>query len=225
MDLNITNYGVVEILGIEIWITETLVNTWLISGLLIIFAIIVRIALKNFKPVPGSFQNAVEAIVETFDNFSVGALGEKLNYISPWYFTVFLYILLSALGSIFGFRAPTADFATTFALAFATFVLMIVMGFKHKKDNYLKSFFQPYVVFFPINIMGELAKPVSLSFRLFGNMLSGTILLSLYYSLSPLLLQIGIPAVLHGIFDIFFGVLQTYIFVIISLMYIKGAAD
>jgi len=225
MDLNITNYGVVEILGIEIWITETLVNTWLISGLLIIFAIIVRIALKNFKPVPGGFQNAVEAIVETFDNFSVGALGEKLNYISPWYFTVFLYILLSALGSIFGFRAPTADFSTTFALAFATFVLMIVMGFKHKKDNYLKSFFQPYVVFFPINIMGELAKPVSLSFRLFGNMLSGTILLSLYYSLSPLLLQIGIPAVLHGIFDIFFGVLQTYIFVIISLMYIKGAAD
>ncbi|NLJ95082.1 MAG: F0F1 ATP synthase subunit A, partial [Clostridiaceae bacterium] len=181
MDLNITNYGVVEILGIEIWITETLVNTWLISGLLIIFAIIVRIALKNFKPVPGGFQNAVEAIVETFDNFSVGALGEKLNYISPWYFTVFLYILLSALGSIFGFRAPTADFSTTFALAFATFVLMIVMGFKHKKDNYLKSFFQPYVVFFPINIMGELAKPVSLSFRLFGNMLSGTILLSLYY--------------------------------------------
>ncbi|NLM60801.1 MAG: F0F1 ATP synthase subunit A, partial [Clostridiales bacterium] len=68
-------------------------------------------------------------------------------------------------------------------------------------------------------------KPISLSFRLFGNMLSGTILLTLYYALTPIFVQIGIPSLLHGVFDVAFGALQTYIFVIISLMYIRGAAD
>ena len=133
--------------------------------------------------------------------------------------------LLSCLVSIFGLRAPTADWATTFALALASFVLMLAMGFKYRKGEYLKSFFEPHFVFFPINIMGELAKPVALSFRLFGNVLSGTVILSLYYALTPLWVQLGIPAILHAFFDLFFGALQTYIFVILSLMYIKGATE
>ena len=81
------------------------------------------------------------------------------------------------------------------------------------------------VLLFPINLIGEIAKPISLSFRLFGNMLSGTILLTLYYSLTPWFVQIGIPAVLHAIFDVAFGALQTYIFVIISFMYVRGAVE
>jgi F-type H+-transporting ATPase subunit a len=89
----------------------------------------------------------------------------------------------------------------------------------------LKSFFDPHFIFFPLNLIGEIAKPVSLSFRLFGNMLSGTIILTLYYGLMPYFTQIGIPALLHAFFDIIFGALQTYIFVILSLMYVKGAAE
>ena len=102
---------------------------------------------------------------------------------------------------------------------------MIGMGFKHRKGDYLKTFFEPHFIFFPLNLIGELAKPVSLSFRLFGNMLSGTIILTLYYSLTPLFVQFGIPSLLHAFFDVVFGALQTYIFVIISLMYVKGAAE
>lgn len=225
MGLNVDNLWVLNIAGKEIWITETIFNTWVIMFIIIVLAILARIALKKFKTIPTGFQNIIEVIVETFDNFALNTLGEKISYIAPWYFMVFAFILLSSLLSVFGLRAPTADWATTFALAFASFVLMLFMGFKHRKGEYLKSFFEPHFIFFPLNLIGELAKPVSLSFRLFGNVLSGTIILTLYYALTPLFVQIGIPSLLHAFFDVVFGALQTYIFVIISLMYVKGAAE
>lgn len=225
MGLNVDNVFVINIGGFEVWITETIISTWFIMLIIIVFAIVVRIKLNRFKVIPTGFQNVVEVIVESFDKFSVNTLGKNLSYISPWYFTVFAFILLSSLLSVFGLRAPTADWATTFALALASFILMIFMGFKHRKGKYLKSFFEPHFIFFPLNLIGELAKPVSLSFRLFGNVLSGTIILTLYYALTPIFVQFGIPALLHAFFDVLFGALQTYIFVIISLMYVKGAAE
>lgn len=225
MVLNVDNIWVLNLFGLEIWITETILNTWVIMALLIALAIFIRIKLRKFKEIPTGFQNLVEAGIEMFHNFAKDTLGEKLLYISPWFFSVFVFILFSSLLSIFGLRAPTADFATTFALALASFTLMFVLGTWHKKGEYLKSFIEPHFIFFPLNLLGELAKPVSLSFRLFGNMLSGTIILTLYYSLTPIFVQFGIPALLHAFFDVFFGVIQTYIFVMISLMYVKGAAD
>lgn len=225
MGLNIDNLWILNIAGIEIRITETIVNTWFIMLVLIAIAVITRIRLRKFQVIPKGFQNVIEAVIETFDRFSSNTLGEKLSYISPWFFTVFIFILSSSVFSVFGLRAPTADWATTFALAFASFIIMLFMGFRHQKGKYLKSFFEPHFMFFPLNLVGELAKPVSLSFRLFGNMLSGTIILTLYYALTPVFVQFGIPSLLHGIFDIVFGALQTYIFVIISLMYVKGAAE
>lgn len=223
--LNIENYAIWNIFGIDIWITETIVNTWIIMLVLTLIALYTRSKLKKFKEIPTGFQNAIEAVIEMFDNFITNTLGKKLSYIAPWYFMVFMFVLFSALMSIFGLRAPTADWATTFALALASFILMLGMGFKHQKGAYLKSFFNPHFIFFPLNLIGEIAKPVSLSFRLFGNMLSGTIILTLYYGLMPYFTQIGIPALLHAFFDIIFGALQTYIFVILSLMYVKGAAE
>ncbi|HBC30817.1 MAG TPA: ATP synthase F0 subunit A [Clostridiales bacterium] len=224
MILNIDNLWVLNVAGVEVWITETIFNTWLIMLFLIVLAVIARIKLKSFEVIPTGCQNVIESVVEIFDNFAGDALGEKLSYISPWYFMVFVYLLTSCVFSIFGFRAPSADWATTFALALASFSLMLIMGFKHRKGQYLKSFFEPHFIFFPLNLIGELAKPVSLSFRLFGNMLSGTIILTLYYALTPLFVQFGIPVFLHAFFDVVFGAIQTYIFVIISLMYVRGAA-
>lgn len=224
MNLSIDNLWVLNVAGVEVWITETIFNTWIIMAFLIMLAVIARLKLKSFKEIPTGAQNLIESVVEIFDNFAVDALGEKLSYISPWYFMVFVYLLTCCIFSIFGFRAPSADWATTFALAMATFFLMIIMGFKHRKGEYLKGFFVPHFLFFPMNMIGELAKPISLSFRLFGNMLSGTIILTLYYGLTPIFVQFGIPVFLHAFFDVIFGAIQTYIFVFISLMYVSGAA-
>lgn len=222
--LNVDNYWILEVAGTEVWITETIFNTWIIMGILIVLAIIARIKFNSFKEIPTGFQNAIEIIIEMFDNFVTNTIGKKLSYIGPWFFMVFVFLIASCFFSTFGLRAPTADFSTALALAGASFLLMIFMGVRHRKGEYLKDLFEPNIIFMPMNVISELAKPVSLSFRLFGNMLSGTIILTLYYALTPYLVQIGVPALLHGFFDAIIGALQTYIFVIMSLMYIHGAA-
>ena len=226
MDFNISNLAVIEIFGIEIWITETIVNTWIIMGILIILAVIARIVMAKAALIPRGIQNIIEIPVETFDNFVTTTVGPKLRFIAPWFFAVAAFLVASALISIFGLRAPTADWATTFALALVSFILMLVLGIRFSGPKaYFKSLLEPIWIFLPVNIFGEFAKAISLSFRLFGNMLSGTIIITMYHALMPRWTTVGVPVLLHFIFDIFFGLLQAYIFVIISLSYIKGAAD
>lgn len=225
MNFNVDNLWVLKIGGLEIWITRTIFNTWIIMLILIAVAILVRVKLRKFTEIPKGFQNVIEAAVEMFDNFMQDTVGDRLMSLGTWFFTVFAFILVSNLSGVFGLRPPTADWTTTFALSLATFVIMNFMGIKYRKKAYIKSFFEPHPVFFPLNFLGELAKPVSLSFRLFGNVLAGLILMTLVYSLAPMLLRFGIPAALHAYFDVFLGALQTYIFCVLSLMFIRGATE
>ena len=226
MDININVHGVINIGGIEVWITDTTISTWIIMGILIAFAIIVRIKVSSFKDVPTGFQNVVEAIVELFEGYIRTTVGERLMFLGNWFFTVFIFVLLSNLGGIFpGFRPPTADWSVTVSLAIVTFVLIQVLGVRYRKLEYVKSLFSPMFLFFPINVIGELARPISISFRLFGNMLAGLIMMSLIYSVAPLFTRFIIPAALHVYFDIFAGVLQTYIFVTLSLSFIAASSE
>ena len=225
MDFSIKNLWVIRIAGVEVWITETIVNTWIIMLLLIAVALFVRFKMRTFKEIPAGFQNAVETIVEMFDGFVRGAVGEKFMYLGNWFFMVFAFVLVSNLSGIVGMRPPTADWATTFALAMATFILIQAMGIAQRKGRYLKSFFEPVFIFFPLNVIGELARPISLSFRLFGNVLAGLIFMSLVYGLLPVYLRIALPAALHAYFDLFSGVLQTYIFCVLSLTFISTTSS
>jgi len=222
LDFNNKTLHVFELFGLEIWITQTIVSTWIIMAALIFLAILVRILLRRFKTVPSGFQNAIELAVEAFGNIVNNAAGENYAYLGNWFFAVFAFILFSNLSGVFGLRPPTADFATTFALALATFAIVQAMGIRQRRGKYLKSFFQPIFLFFPLNLLGELARPISLSFRLFGNVLAGLILTGLLYSL-PIYLRFIIPAAAHAIFDVFFGALQTYVFCILSLSFIGSA--
>ena len=226
MDFNIRNLLVFDIGGIEVWITETALITWILMAVLIVFAIIVRVKLKKFEDVPtGKLQNTVEAIIEMFERFIHSTVGEKLSYLGNWYFTVFAIILLSNFSGVIGIiRPPTADWSFTVAMAISTFVIIQVMGFKYRRGAYAKNFLTPSFVFLPVNIIGELARPISLSFRLFGNMLAGLILMTMIYTLPPVAARFGIPAVMHIYFDLITGFLQTYIFCVLSLSFIGGAA-
>jgi len=219
LNFNIDVLQVFEIFGVEVWITQTIVNTWIIMLILIVLAVAVRIILRKFESVPKGLQNFIETAVEAFDGVVKKSAGPRFMNLGGWYFMVFAFILVSSLASIFGLRPPTADFATTFAFAMVTFVLIQYMGVRYRKGKYLISMLNP------LNLIGELARPLSLSFRLFGNMLAGMILMSLVYALFPVYLQFIIPAPLHFFFDIFFGVLQTYIFCVLSLTFIGSAAD
>jgi len=165
-------------------------------------------------------------VVVTFDGFVQSSAGKKLSYLGPWFFMVFFFILISNLSALVPtVRPPTADWATTLPLAMVSFVLIQVMGCKYQGKAYLRSIFlEPHIAFAPLNILGEVARPISLSFRLFGNMMAGVILIGLLYGIAPLVVRIGLPVVLHGYFDLFAAILQTYIFCILGLSFIGVAA-
>jgi F-type H+-transporting ATPase subunit a len=194
-------------------------------AVLIILAVFLRIKLRKMEDIPKGVQNAVEAVIEFFQGFIHKTGGDKLMGLGSWFFTIFAFILSCSLIGMLGIRPPTADWATTFALALATFILTLGMGIRCRKGKYLKSFIEPNPIFLPLNIINEIANPISMSFRLFGNVLGGMILLTLTYSMAPIFLRIIIPIPLHIYFDVIMGALQTYIFCILSLTFIKGAAE
>ena len=225
MNFDIRNFAVFEVAGAQVWLTETILVTWAIMLVLIAFAVVVRVKLKKFSELPsGGFQNTIETMIEMLDNFVRSMAGPRLQFLGNWFFMVFAFVMVSNISGALGVRPPTADWSMTFALAFSTFVIIQIMGIKFQKGKYLKGFLTPSPVFLPFNIIGELARPVSLSFRLFGNVLSGLILLAMVYNVAPIWMRFVFPAALHGYFDVIIGILQTYIFCALSLAFIGGAA-
>lgn len=217
-----------EIGGQPIYLTETVVNTWAIIGIMTLIALIIRFKMKKFKEVPESkFQTVVEMVVDTLNVFIANTMGGTSGKKFAGYFgPLMIFIAVCNLSGLIGFRPPTADFATTLAFALITFFMIHGFGIKSKGLGYFKGFLEPIPFLLPINIVGELATPVSLSFRLFGNILGGTIIMGLVYAMFPkIVIFLGIPAALHTYFDVFAGVLQAFIFVMLSMTFVSNAMD
>lgn len=220
LDIDASVYKILHIGGTDVWITQTVVTTWFFMAVLVIIALILRSKIKNYTDKPQGGQNFVELLVETMDSFARGNMGEKYAYFGNWFFGIFVFILVSNLSGLLGFRPPTADLATTAAITLTTFILIHFMGIITGPKTYFKGYLEPIPFLLPLNIISELATPVSLSFRLFGNILGGMIIMSMVYSL-PIYFNFGIPAVLHIYFDVFAGCIQTVIFVMLSMTFIK----
>lgn len=214
-------YATINLFGVEVYITETVVTTWFIMLVLILIALILRIKMKNYKYKPEGSQNFVEFAIESMDSFVKSAMTEKYAYFGKWFFGVFVFILMSNLIGLVGLRPPTADLCTTAAITLTTFFLIHFMGITKGKGGYFKGYLEPLPLLLPMNIISELATPISLSFRLFGNILGGMIIMSMVYMALPIFLSVGVPAVLHIYFDIFAGCIQTVIFVMLSMTFIK----
>ncbi len=222
MDFNNRVAAVYKVFGQDLYITESIINIWIIGAVLIGLAVLVRVKLKSFSDVPSNkFQNFIELIVDAFRKFTIDTMGERYVGYGGWFFGVITFILFANLSGLFGLRPPTADIAVTLTLALCTFFLIHFSGITKSKSQYWKDYVSPMPFFLPLNLIGEVATPVSLAFRLFGNILSGTIIMSLIYGMLPKILTYGPPAVLHLYFDIFAGVLQSYIFVILSMSFIS----
>ena len=210
--------------NVFITINDTVISTWIIGLILIALAIVVRVKIKNFKEVPDTkFQNVIEAIVEAFDNYVTGIMTKEYSYFANWFFGVFMFFFISNIFGIFGLRPPTADLATTFAMGFSTVVLMQIIGIRHNKE-YVRDFFRPFPLFMPLNLVSDFSKSISLSIRLFGNMLGGLIIMALVYELLPWFMTIGFPGVLSLYFDIFVGALHAFIFITLSMYFMMMKA-
>ncbi|MCR4595971.1 MAG: F0F1 ATP synthase subunit A [Lachnospiraceae bacterium] len=211
--------------GQTVWITTSHVCILIVFLVLIGFFIAARIAMNKATEVPGTFQNIIELIVEKLDGMVEGVMGKWSPKFRNYIGTIFLFILLSNISGLFGLRPPTADYGTTLALGLITFTLIHYNQFKHQKvKGVIKGLCDPWPIWAPINIIGDCAVPISLSLRLFANVLSGLVMTTLVYGLLGKIAVIW-PAALHVYLDLFSGAIQTYVFCMLTMTYITNACN
>lgn len=220
--------------GTEILVSETVTVTWFIMAFIMILTII---ATRKMEKVPKGSQVVTEAIVSGVTDLTSQTMGKKNIAFAPYVGMLLFFIAFSNLAGLVGLRPPTADVNTTMALAMMTFFMTHFFGCKSKGIfSYFKGFFEPFPLLFPLNIMGELANPISLSFRLFGNIIGGLIIMNLLYgalggftemllNISIPFFQVGIPAILHVYFDLFAGLLQSFIFAMLTMVFVSMSMD
>lgn len=222
-DFMIKKLQEVHLGGTTVYITTTHVALLCVSLFIIVLAVIANRVIVKADPdaTPGVFQNIVEIVVEMLGNMVSGLMGTNakrfVNYIS----SIFIFILICNISGLFGLRPPTADYGVTLPLALFTFCIIHFCGIKKNKGKHFTNLFQPVAILFPINVISEIATPLSLSVRLFGNIMSGTVLMGLVYGMFPLLLKMGIPAVMHVYFDVFSGCIQAYVFTMLTMVYVN----
>ena len=209
--------------GHPVWITTTHVSLLIVLICIMLFGFIAGRKMKHAQDIPEGFQNVVELIVEMLDGMVDGTMGKNgagfRNYIG----TIFIFILVSNLSGLLGLRPPTADYGTTLPLGVMTFVLIFFNKIKYQKvSGFIKGLCDPWVFWAPINVIGDLAVPISISLRLFANILSGTVMMALVYGLLSKIAIIW-PAALHVYLDMFSGAIQTYVFCMLTMTYITNA--
>lgn len=208
-----------KLFGHEFWITTTHVSILVVMLVLFVFAVAANRTMRHAKEVPGFFQNVVELIVEMLDKMVQSSMGSYAAKYRNYIGSIFLFIFVSNISGLFGLRPPTADYGVTLPLGIITFFLIQYNNVRYNKFGAFTDLFKPIPLLFPINLIGEIAVPFSLSLRLFGNVLSGTVMMSLIYSLLSKF-AIGWPGILHIYFDLFSGAIQTYVFCMLTMVFI-----
>lgn len=251
MDLDISGAKVyftiptdIPILG-DIEISETIVVSWIVMLLITGLCIWLTHDLKveNIS----KRQALAEMLVEQANKFVIGNMGEKFSHLIPFVAALFVTSVVSNLISLIGLRSPTADLSTEAAWAVVVFVMITAQKIKTGGfGGYLKGFTTPIAIMTPFNVLSELATPISMACRHFGNILSGVVINGLIYGalavassallgllpgvlgnvLSQIpILDVGIPAILSVYFDWFSGFMQAFIFCMLTVMYIANAAE
>jgi len=196
--------------------------TWFVMGMLALFSFL---ATRRMNILPGGFQNVMEGIVGGLENLLVETMGPEGRKFFPLIATLGLYILSSnLLGLIPGFESPTANLNTTVSMAIVVFLMTHIVGIKVHGIKYVKQFMGPVwwltPLMMPIEIISHLSRPLSLSVRLFGNIMGEDIVLAVVLLLVPLLVPLPVFALM-----IFTSVIQTLVFMLLAMMYIAGAME
>ena len=218
-ELNCDTAFTIPIFG-GIPVAESVFVTWLIMAVVILLC---AIFVRNLKVTnPGKGQLLLETAVSGIYSFFEDILGEKGKRFIPYLMSVGIYIGIANLIGILGFKPPTKDINVTASLAILSIILIELSGFLAKGGRgWLKSFAEPMVVILPINILEIFIRPLSLCMRLFGNVLGSFVIMELLKMVVPAIL----PAVFSCYFDIFDGLIQAYVFVFLTALFIKEAID
>lgn len=217
--LNVDTVFTIPIFG-GLPIAESVVISWVVIAVLVLLALFLTSNMKVWNP--GKRQIVAETIVTWLDNFTKGMLGPGASEYSEYIATVLLFIGLSNIQGIFGMKSPTKDLNVTIALALMSIILIEAAGIRKKKvKGWLKSFAEPIAIVTPINILEVGIRPLSLCMRLFGNVLGSFVIMELI----EMILPVGLPAIFSLYFDLFDGLIQAYVFVFLTSLYISEAAE
>ena len=226
-------------------ITETIVNTWIVMALIVGLCLFLTHGMQVHARTKR--QVVAEYLVGMVRNMVKNNMGERFMHYVPFVGALFSLAMLSSLISMVGLFSPTGDLST--CVGWAVLVFVVITYYKIRTQHiggYLKGFTQPVFIMTPLNMISEVATPISMAFRLFGNIASGSVVtLLLYGGLAALssgilglipgavgevlsmipIFQLGIPAILSIYFDLFTSVLQAFIFCMLTMMYIKLACE
>lgn len=206
----------IKILGIEIG--PSLISAFIITAFLIVVAVILRLTvLKNLKNTPSKMQMILESLVNFFDKQAKDTTHQYSCGVGPYIMGCACYIFTSTLAELVNLRPALADINACFAMGFMSFFIINFYGFKQKKGLRLKRYANP------INIITDIAVPISLSFRLFGSIVSGLLITELVYSF--IFTSFVIPAAIAVITTLFHAFIQSYIFATLTSLFIGEAIE
>ena len=231
--LEIKTIFTLNLYGIEIPVTETVIVSWAVMLILIVLSLIVT---RKFKEIPVGAQAILEAAVEFLNNFAKNQFGKFSKYLGPYMGSLFLFLLVANIIGVlsplevkfmghefeppFPIRPPTRDINVTVALAIISILLVLVCGFAARGvKGWFKRLLYPFPFMLPFNLMEYATRLISLSLRLFGNILGAFVLMNLIEGVLPL----ALPMVVSLYFDFFDGLLQAAIFVFLTSLYISEA--
>ncbi|QWB96366.1 F0F1 ATP synthase subunit A [Mycoplasmatota bacterium] len=196
------------------------ISSLVIMGMIVIFSLIVGFKIKRMNPKdkPGKFMSLIIGLIDGFNKFVKSTMGKHWRMIAPIILSFSLYILISNISGVTGLQStPTKYSAITFSLSIIAVFVIQMTGFVSKGLGHFKSVFEPTPFIAPLNIIGEITPIISLALRLFGNIASGALIISLIYNLTGWFSIIVAP-IFHLIFDIAFGIIQTVVFVLLTLI-------
>lgn len=209
-----------DLLGMSLTVnTATIFNTWLIMVVLIVLALIVR---RRLQSQPGPVQRVVELYISAMDKLTKETLETTTRTYMPLVSTLFIFLLLcNWLGMIPGLAEPTKDLNTPLGLGIMGFFLTHTAAIRTKGIGpYLKEYAHPFIIMAPLNVVGELAKVISISFRLFGNIMGGAIIIAV---VSWMVYSLVLPPFLYVFFGMFVGTVQAFVFTMLTITYIAVA--
>ena len=220
--------AVLHLLGAEVrFDVMAIIMSWVVIILLVLLALWLRRALRQpVEEKPNRIQAALDALIDLLkgqlaDNFASERLAIMMF---PFISTLFLYVLLCNWIGVFPYMmSPTQDINVTFGLALMVAVMCHVLAVRFNGvRKWLKGFIEPYPFMLPINLVGLIANPLSHAFRLFGNILAGTILVTvIMVKFAPII----VPPALNIFFGLFFGGIQAFVFAILAVAYINVAVE
>ena len=243
--LQTNNLFSVHAFGLTIPISDSIIMMWVIMAVLIILALVFT---RDLQTIPGGRQNVAETIVGAINKLIKGNMGKHYKSFVPYFGTILLFLVFANVAGVFSILptgtqlhqmtgiaffeklsrfsivSPTKDLNVTLAMALMTICLIPISGIRYKGvSGWLKGFMKPTAVMLPFNILDYGTRTLSLSLRLFGNILAGYIIMGMLFE-SPIFVKLLIPLA-SGFFDLFDAGLQAYIFVFLSSIYISEVIE